>query len=163
MPRKRCCGIIDEEPCCRRFSPAGRPSGATITVALEELEAIRLKDLVGLDQAACAESMGLTRATFQRLLASARRKVAQALTEGHSIQFEGGVHRMRNRIFECADCGKRWEEPPCTEGGKHGWELACPACGSMKKLKVAEDGAKTACGGQSQHGHGHGHGCCGHH
>lgn len=161
MPRRRCCGIIDQVPCCRRFSPAGPPSGTSVAVGLEEIEAIRLKDLVGLDQAACAQSMGVSRATFQRILAVARRKVAQALTEGHSIIFEGGIHRMRNRIFECIDCGKRWEEAPCTAGGKHGWEIACPHCGSMKKMKVAEDGAKTACGGQ---GHQHGpHGCCGGH
>lgn len=160
MPRKRCCGIIDQVPCCSRFSPAGNEAGATIGVAFEEMEAIRLKDLVGLDQAGCALSMGVSRATFQRVLRSARRKVALALMEGYNIVFEGGNHRMRNRVFECAECGKQWEEAPCSEGGRHGYEIACPACGSMKKLKVAEDGAKTMCGGQR---HQHGHGCCGGH
>ena len=63
---------------------------------------------------------------------------------------------MGNRVFECVECHHVWEVEPCTEGGKHGYEIACPECGSMKKLKL-ENGEKHACGG-----HGHQGGCCGH-
>lgn len=135
------------------------------TVSLVEFEAIRLKDMVGLDQGECAAVMGLSRPTFQRILHSARLKVATALACGQRMIFEGGSYLMKNRIFECVDCGQRWEEAPCTAGGRHGYEIACPKCGSLKKMKVAEDGSKTGCGGhQHQHGHGHhGHGCCGGH
>ena len=64
---------------------------------------------------------------------------------------------MANRIFECAACGDTWQEPDCTAGGKHGYEIACPKCGSMHKLRIEADGQKTSCGGH-QGGHG---GCCG--
>ena len=41
---------------------------------IEELEAIRLKDLEGLEQEECAAKMEVSRPTFQRILLSAREK-----------------------------------------------------------------------------------------
>lgn len=38
---------------------------------VEELEAIRLKDLEGLEQGKCAEKMQVSKPTFQRILLSA--------------------------------------------------------------------------------------------
>ncbi|MDR3565708.1 MAG: DUF134 domain-containing protein [Negativicutes bacterium] len=160
MARKRCCGMIEQMPCCRRFLPENRINPQSVAILFEEIEAMRLKDIAGMDQTACATAMGVSRATFQRILRSARVKVSTALIEGHQIIFEGGNYHMKNRVFECTDCGKRWEEVPCTAGGKHGYEIACPQCGSMKKAKIEEDGAKTACGGAQHQGSG---GCCGGH
>jgi predicted DNA-binding protein (UPF0251 family) len=160
MARRRCCGKVDEEPGCRRFLPEGGEAAGVTRVSLEEFEAIRLKDMEGLDQCGCAAAMGLSRPTFQRILRSARLKVATALVSGRQIIFEGGSYMMKNRIFECIDCGQRWEEPPCTADGRHGYEIACPKCGGMNKMKVAADGSSTMCGGGQ---HGHGHGCCGGH
>lgn len=62
---------------------------------------------------------------------------------------------MEHREFECADCGHVWQVEPCTMGGKHGYELSCPKCGSVKKMKI-ENGVKHVCGGQRG-------GCCGGH
>lgn len=160
MPRKRCCGQIDEYPVCRKFTSAEIGNPEAVTLAIEEMEAIRLKDMQGYDQEECARRMGLTRPTFQRILVSARRKTATALAEARSIVIEGGHYQMKNRVFECLDCGKTWEEAPCSEGGKHGYEIACPGCGSMKKTKIL-DGVRHACGGA---GHAHdedGTGGCG--
>ena len=74
---------------------------------------------------------------------------------------------MKNRKFLCLDCGEQWEVEPCTAGGKHGYEIPCPKCGSMQKTRVEADGSQTACGGAHQHGQGHSHGnghcCCGGH
>lgn len=158
MARRRCCGLVADEPSCRLFLPGQRSEARPIVLRLEEFEAVRLKDLEGLEQAECADVMGLSRPTFQRILQSARTNLAKALVEGRAISIEGGSYRMKNRVFECADCAHVWEEAPCSEGGKHGYEIACPKCGSMKKLKL-DDGVKHVCGG----GHGHGHGCCGGH
>ena len=105
MARKRCCGIIEQIPGCRRFLPDSPPAGR-INVLLEEIEAIRLKDIAGLDQAECAAAMGVSRATFQRILQAARVKVATALIGGYQIIFNGGNYQMRNRVFECVDCGE---------------------------------------------------------
>lgn len=160
MPRKRCCGRIDEYPVCKKFVSCNAGSREPVYLGVEEAEAIRLKDFKGYDQEQCAGEMGLTRPTFQRILAAARKKAAQALTEGRTIIIEGGHFIMKNRVFECLDCGETWEVEPCLEGGKHGYEIACPKCGSMNKAKL-EGGERHACGGEHHHGHGHGC-CCGH-
>lgn len=167
MPRRRCCGLIEEEPICPRFGPHPHGNGSEILLKLEEYEALRLKDHQGLDQQASAEVMGLTRTTFQRILQSARTKIATALVEGKMISIQGGDYQMKNRVFECAACGHNWEEAPCSEGGKHGYEIACPQCGSKKKFKL-DNGVKQHCGGGGpQHGNhhhgGHEGGCCGGH
>ncbi len=155
MPRRRCCGLIDEVPVCQKFIPDNAGRQPAVVLQLEELEAIRLKDGKGWEQADCAVEMGLSRPTFQRILQSARSKIAAALVEGRAIVIKGGNYVMKNRVFECMDCGHVWEVEPCAAGGKHGYEIACPQCGSLKKLKL-ENGVKHACGG-------HQHGCCGGH
>jgi predicted DNA-binding protein (UPF0251 family) len=103
MPRKRCCSQIDGYPICWKFVPD--PSVHTNTMALgyEEMEAIRLKDMTGLDQEECARQMSLTRPTFQRILIAARKKLATALVEGQTIIIDGGHYQMANRVFECLD------------------------------------------------------------
>ena len=55
-----------------------------------ELEAIRLVDVEGLSQEEAGERMGVSRGTIWRLLQEARRKTAQALTEGRRIQISSG-------------------------------------------------------------------------
>lgn len=163
MARKRCCGLVDREPDCSRFRPEGLRSAGSVELFVEELEAVRLKDTEGLEQAECAAEMGVSRATFQRILQSARGKIASALVEGRTIIIKGGNYMVKNRVFECQDCSHTWEVAPCSAGGKHGYEIPCPKCGSLKKIKVNEDGTKHACGGHGHNGHGHGGGCCGGH
>lgn len=57
-----------------------------VELSIEELEAIRLKNIGELDQRACAEKMKTSSATFQRILARANKKIALALTEGRAIK-----------------------------------------------------------------------------
>lgn len=150
MPRRRCCGLIDDALVCQTFIPLGQSCLEEININLEELEAIRLKDKVGLDQIECAASMGVSRATFQRILGAARSKIASALVEGRPIIIRGGHYLMKNRVFECIECGNVWEAEPCATGGKHGYEIACPKCGSMKKVKLGH--SKGDCCGNSSEG-----------
>jgi hypothetical protein len=103
--------------------------------------------------------MGVSRATFQRILGAARLKIATALVEGRPIIIRGGNYLIKNRVFECLDCGHLWEEEPCTAGGKHGFEIACPKCGNMKKLRL-DNGIVHTCSGGPRGEQGHG-GCCG--
>lgn len=51
-----------------------------------EIEALRLVDLEGLSQEEAGERMGVSRGTVWRLVQSARKKTAQALTEGRPLQ-----------------------------------------------------------------------------
>ena len=54
----------------------------------EELEVLKLCDLDDLTQAEAGDRMGVSRGTVQRILASARKKVAAALSKGQAIVFE---------------------------------------------------------------------------
>jgi predicted DNA-binding protein (UPF0251 family) len=57
----------------------------TITLEPAGLEALRLVDLEGLSQEQAGTKMGVSRGTIWRLVKSARKKVAQALTEGRPL------------------------------------------------------------------------------
>lgn len=97
---------------------------------LEELEAIRLKDLEGLEQEECAERMEVSRPTFQRILLSAREKVADSLIHGKMIRIEGGNFTRNICPIRCKNCGKEWKESfENVEAIKNG-KYACPNCGS---------------------------------
>lgn len=97
---------------------------------LEELEAIRLKDLEGLEQSECAEKMEVSRPTFQRILLSAREKVADSLVNGKTIHIEGGNFTRNICPVKCSDCGNEWMESyENLESIKTG-EYSCPSCGS---------------------------------
>jgi nucleoid DNA-binding protein len=77
-------------------------------MSIEEAEAIRLKDLEGLEQEQGAEKMNISRPTFQRVLASARQKIADALLNGKAIRIDGGNFEMTWRRFRCHR-GHEWE------------------------------------------------------
>jgi predicted DNA-binding protein (UPF0251 family) len=92
------------------FKPAGIPlrSLEEIQLSLEEVEAIRLKDVEGLEQEEGAERMNISRPTFQRVLASARKKIADALLNGKAIRIEGGNFEIAHNRFRCRS-GHEWE------------------------------------------------------
>jgi predicted DNA-binding protein (UPF0251 family) len=68
-----------------KFIPQPRITASPITIEPAEIEALRLVDLKGLSQEQSGIEMGVSRGTVWRLLQSARRKVAQALTEGRAL------------------------------------------------------------------------------
>ena len=59
-----------------------------LALPLDGLEALRLTDLVGLEQTEAAQHMGVSRQTFGRILAAARRTVSQALIGGLALRIE---------------------------------------------------------------------------
>ena len=64
-------------------NPAGNLEPIVIDVA--ELEAFRLVDLEGLSQEEAGRRMSISRGTVWRLVQSARKKTAQALSEGRPL------------------------------------------------------------------------------
>jgi len=72
------------------FKPTGTPLYKLKQIRLQrdELEVLRLCDWDGLVQEQAGSRMGVSRGTVQRLLASARKKMAQALVEGAAIVLE---------------------------------------------------------------------------
>jgi len=51
----------------------------------DEMEALRLSDFEGLYQQECADTMGISRTTFSRLIENARKKIADALLHNKAI------------------------------------------------------------------------------
>jgi predicted DNA-binding protein (UPF0251 family) len=76
----------------RVFKLAGTPTRElqVVRLDLDGLEALRLADLEGLYHEAAAEQMSVSRATFGRILAEARSRVAEALTAGKALWIGGG-------------------------------------------------------------------------
>lgn len=106
MPRPPKWRIVEFLPDVTYFKPAGVPLRQLeeVILTVEELEAIRLKDLEGLEQEECAERMGISRPTFFRIINSARSKIADALVKGKAIRIEGGKYQFspgRNRRGWC--------------------------------------------------------------
>ena len=99
MPRPCCFRQIGFKPCADLFKPAGVPMHALelVTLALDEVEALRLADLNGLYQEQAAEQMKISRATFARIVEEARKKVADALIHGKALRLEGGAVVMKGK------------------------------------------------------------------
>jgi predicted DNA-binding protein (UPF0251 family) len=60
-----------------------------ITLLPEEVEAIRLADLLDLEQEEMAQRMGVSRKTAWKDLHSARKKIADAVINGKALHMEG--------------------------------------------------------------------------
>ncbi|RQD75731.1 MAG: DUF134 domain-containing protein [Candidatus Syntrophonatronum acetioxidans] len=135
MPRPPKWRHVENIPRHNYFKPAGVPLRELKEVILnvEELEALRLKDVERLEQEACAEKMKVSRPTFQRILTSARGKVAEALTEARAIRIEGGRFKLNMRHFKCSNCSHNWEVPFGT--GQRGKDLPCPRCESRSVFR----------------------------
>lgn len=88
MPRPRLCRKIGFNPNVRYFKPRDIPLRFLdeVELTLEEIEALRLKNIEGLEQTKAAEKMKTSQSTFQRILVSAYKKVAKALIEGKAIK-----------------------------------------------------------------------------
>jgi len=97
MPRPRKRRVLASDPRPAIYKPAGVPLDRLTCVSLlhEELEALRLADLEGCSQAEAAAQMGVSRSTFQRLLARARGQVALTLTGGNALRIEGGTYEVK--------------------------------------------------------------------
>ena len=81
--RKICC-----QPVARLFKPrcVSLKDLEEIEVGLDEIEAMRLADIEDLYHGDAAIGMGVSRQTFGRILAQARKKVACALIGGKALR-----------------------------------------------------------------------------
>ena len=110
MPRPQTTRKIPRGLRGHAFKPQGVPMTdlEPVTITLDGLEALRLADLEGLYQEEAAQRMGVSRATFARVLNAARQAVSDALVNGKALSIEGGVVERRK--------GGRW---PCPVHGGH--------------------------------------------
>ncbi|MBU0636471.1 DUF134 domain-containing protein [Candidatus Micrarchaeota archaeon] len=99
MVRPRRCRHVHAEPNVLYFKPAGiRMKELEETIlTMEEFEAVRLKDFLGLEQEKAAQKMKISQPTFHRLVLSARQKIADGIVNGKAIRIEGGNYRFIGR------------------------------------------------------------------
>lgn len=118
--RRRICAM----PGCGRFGPmdGGGAERPVVAMTLDEYESIRLIDLEGLTQEACAESMNVARSTVQAIYNGARTKLAECLVNEKELRIAGGVYVLCGGEAGCGHChrhrrGQHHQEE--TEKGNH--------------------------------------------
>jgi len=86
-----------KKPRCLRFRPNVyyfKPRGIPLRVLEEvvllpdELEALKLHEIDGLEQVESAKKMRISQSTFARILNSAHQKIAQGIIKGKAIRIE---------------------------------------------------------------------------
>ncbi|WP_297228191.1 DUF134 domain-containing protein [uncultured Desulfovibrio sp.] len=105
MPRPRHCRYVSARPSVTYFKPRGIPLTALeeACLSVEGLEALRLADMEGLTAIEAARHMRVSRHSFGRTLAAARRTVATALCRGQALRIEGGTYAVAASCPSAAD------------------------------------------------------------
>jgi predicted DNA-binding protein (UPF0251 family) len=116
MSRPRSPRTVTSRPVVPLFKPGGVRAVAQLRLGDDEFEALRLVDVDGLQQAAAAARMRVSRQTFGRVLASARRKVAKALVFGLALRIDGAAAPSDPR-GAAARCGARSDD--CARCAQH--------------------------------------------
>lgn len=127
MPRPQKCRRVGFLPRAQFFKPSGIPVTKLVQIdlSIEEAEALRLKDLEGLEQEPASRKMNVSRPTFQRILTSARHKVSDAILNGKSLRISGGNVEISFSRFRCCQ-GHQWDIP--LEKTGTGTTDVCPTC-----------------------------------
>lgn len=88
LGRPKRCRKIDFAHKTNFYKPQGVPFKdlEVIELSIEELEALRLKNIENKSQEECASIMGTSQSTFQRILSEAYKKISRALVEGKAIK-----------------------------------------------------------------------------
>lgn len=119
--------IVKFSPDVSYFKPRGIPmiDLEEVKLTVDEREAIRLADLLDLSHEDAGRTMGVSRATFGRIIKKARKTVAKAIIHGMAINVEGGNYKIigNERVFICLECSHRWQE-----GQGTGRPVNCPEC-----------------------------------
>lgn len=133
MARTKKNRIVDRPPLFTGYKPMGVKRGSLkkLPLALDEYEAIRLADYLGLEHAEAADEMGISRSTFTRLIERARVKMARFLIEGNELFIEGGNVHFRGNIIRCQSCGHMFNIPIGRNMDQ------CPECHSHNLINLA--------------------------
>ncbi|MFO8191602.1 MAG: DUF134 domain-containing protein [Bacillota bacterium] len=126
MPRPHKPRLVSAMPRFTYFKPTGIPIPllTEIVLTVDELEAIRLKDLEKLEQNECAARMNIAQSTLQRILVSAHEKIARSIVEGKALRIHGGPYALEGEVL-CTRCRRR------RRFGQAALEN-CPDCQSLR-------------------------------
>jgi uncharacterized protein len=100
MPRPTKCRMVGFVPNNSCFHPQLH-SKDEVVLSIEEVEALRLSDYLEMEQDSAADSMSVSRGTFQRIINSARKKTADALVHGKTIRIDGGNYKLSQGKMCC--------------------------------------------------------------
>ncbi len=93
--------IVKLDPKISQFSPRGKPGRPEeISLSMDQFEAIRLYDHMGLTQKEAAKSMHISQQTFSRILRVGHKAIADALVRGAIIKIQGGQYVISSRESE---------------------------------------------------------------
>lgn len=108
MPNRKRNRRISMPPKMEGYKPFGIPMREleSVTLLLEEFEAIRLTDYEDLTQEEAAEKMNISRPTFTRIYEKARKNIAKAFVEGKAIFIQGGDYVTEDYWYKCKDCNE---------------------------------------------------------
>lgn len=119
--------IVSLNPDIGYFTPGNIPAAdaEVVNLSVEEREALRLSDIMDMSYEEAGQKMGVSRATFGRIIQHARNIVADALINGKAIHIKGGNYTIvsEKTMFICNKCSHRWEETRKKRGTER-----CPAC-----------------------------------
>jgi predicted DNA-binding protein (UPF0251 family) len=129
--------LVRFDPKINYFKPRGIPvfDLEEVCLTVDEREAVRLADLLDMSHEDAGSHMGVSRATFGRIVQNARKTIADAIINGKAVRVEGGNYKIvsRRRIFRCRACNYEWEEQFGT-----GPPEKCAGCGSDDFYRKSE-------------------------
>jgi predicted DNA-binding protein (UPF0251 family) len=125
--------IVHGPPLFTEFKPIGVSSKNLdmIQITLDEFEALRLADYLGLDHSEAADEMEISRSVFTRLIEKARGNIARLIVEGKMLTIEGGNVHFKNNILKCNQCGHMFKIPFSQKVSE------CPSCNSESLHNLA--------------------------
>ena len=138
MTRPRKCRRIAGPPRVTYFKPQGIPLRELDEVSLpcEGHEALRLADLEGMTQEEAARYMGVSRHTFGRILAEARKVVAEAVIGGMALRVQGGVYTVAGCRHGAVCC----RSSLASESGDAGRTLEVGEERNVNKIAITSEG-----------------------
>lgn len=135
MPRPYKPRRVSAMPRYTYFKPTGIPMPLLdeVVLTVDEVEAIRLKDLEKLEQQECADRMDVAQSTLQRILVSAREKIALSLIEGKAIRVHGGPFALEGEPL-CPRCRRRRVKQEDLSNERQGLSInECPECADKEE------------------------------
>ena len=133
MSRPKKQRVVNQPPVHRSFKPVGVPRTKLelLNLSLDEFEAIRLADHLGMDHNDASGEMEISRSTFTRLIEKAHKKISRFLIIGGQLNIDGGNIHFRTNILSCGDCDHKFNINFETHLS------SCPKCGSKNLFDLA--------------------------
>jgi predicted DNA-binding protein (UPF0251 family)/predicted Fe-Mo cluster-binding NifX family protein len=150
LARPSKCRVVGAAPATTFFKPRGVPMQelTEVYLSMDGFEAMRLTDIEGLKQEEAAEKMGVSRQTFGRILAAARKTVTSSLFYAMALRVDGGNVELKETKSSGGDTAasasiKQQNEAACLYEGPPPdpeWDQKELDMNDIDKIAVTSDG-----------------------